>query len=229
MRPAATTKKGAQARGGQVDEIVETRRRPAEGFVTRRFVADHAVGGIGRLVADATRKTEYPHPEGRRHDAVREILRQALDRRAADGGFIELFRVAPDDFRDGLAPGFEPSVSQRRRDGLDMAFKAFLRRQGRGDQNQQDRPKRDDHKVVFDHQAEQGCDAEERQKGEHALSFPLGKAVAFPVQVAVQPGYQCANPGDGMADAPEQPVRITEDALHDQGRKCEKEHEVGRP
>ena len=35
--------------------------------------------------------------------------------------------------------------------------------------------------------------------------------------------------GENGMHAPEQPVRITHDALHDQGEKCEKEHEVGRP
>ena len=52
---AATISSARQPRRRQVDEIVEPRRRPAEGVVARRAMADHAVGGVDRLVERARR------------------------------------------------------------------------------------------------------------------------------------------------------------------------------
>ena len=66
----------------QVDQIVEARRRPAEIFVARGAVADHGVGGVDRLVGEEARQAEQQEPEGRRDDAVGEILRRRLDRGA---------------------------------------------------------------------------------------------------------------------------------------------------
>ena len=88
-----------QARGRQIDQVVEPRRRIAEVAVTRRAMADHAVGGVDRLVGDAAGKPANRQPENRRHDAVGEVLRQALDRRARDAGLIERLGIAADDLR----------------------------------------------------------------------------------------------------------------------------------
>ena len=42
---AAATRRSADRAMRQIDEIVEPRRGPAEGFMAWRAVADHTVGG----------------------------------------------------------------------------------------------------------------------------------------------------------------------------------------
>ena len=68
----------------QVQQIVEPRRRPAECPIARRFVPDHAVERVRHLVGEEPGQPEQQIPEGRRHDAVAEILGQAFDRGARD-------------------------------------------------------------------------------------------------------------------------------------------------
>ena len=52
-----------QARGRQVDQIVEPCRRPSEGKETVVLVADHAVSGINSLVERAAGKAADHHPQ----------------------------------------------------------------------------------------------------------------------------------------------------------------------
>ena len=75
---------GCKPRGRQIDEIVEACRRPAESEMARRFVADHAVGRVDRLVGDGAGQPGHRHPEQRRHDAIGDILGKAFDGGAAD-------------------------------------------------------------------------------------------------------------------------------------------------
>src|ERR1700722_8770494 len=46
-----------KTRRRQIDEIVESRRRPAEGKVALILMSDHAVGGVDRLVEPVVNKT----------------------------------------------------------------------------------------------------------------------------------------------------------------------------
>ena len=108
-------KQGCQPRRRQVDQIVETRGRPAERLVFRRAVTDHGIGGVGRLVGHAARQPADRQPEGGRHDAIGEILGKAFDRRARHAGAIEAFRVAPDDSRHRVAAGRQAVVQRRAR------------------------------------------------------------------------------------------------------------------
>ena len=115
----------------QIDEIVEPRRRPAERGVAVVLMADHAVGGVDRLVERAAGKPAERGPEDRRDDAVGEILRQALDRRARDGGLVQHVRIAADDHRDRAASLFEARVEPLG-DRADMARETALSGQARG-------------------------------------------------------------------------------------------------
>jgi hypothetical protein len=78
-----------EARGGQVQQIVEAGRGPAEMPVALGSVADHAVGGIDRLVDDDARQAEQRKPQGRRHHGVGGVLGQTLDGAAGDAGAVE--------------------------------------------------------------------------------------------------------------------------------------------
>ena len=113
---AATTSSADEPRRRQVDEIVEPRGGPAEGLVARRAMADHAVGGVDRLVDGGAGQARERHPEHRRHDAVGEILGQALDRGARHAGLVERLGIAADDLRYRRAAGGEAVAFERRRD-----------------------------------------------------------------------------------------------------------------
>ena len=78
-----------EPRGWQVDEIVEPRSRPAESLVARRAMADHAVGGVDRLVDGGAGKPCEQHPEDGRNDAIGKIFRQAFDRCPCNARLVE--------------------------------------------------------------------------------------------------------------------------------------------
>ena len=99
---AAKSKPG-EARAGQVDQVVEPRRRPAEMQVALGLVADHRIRGVDGLVDGDAGKAEKRIPEDRRDDAVGGVLGEAFKRGLGDARFIELGRVAADDFGHGAA------------------------------------------------------------------------------------------------------------------------------
>ena len=67
----------------QIDEIVEPRGGPAERLVARRAVADHAVGGVDRLVERGAGEPGDGHPERRRDDRRRRNSRRGFRSRRA--------------------------------------------------------------------------------------------------------------------------------------------------
>src|SRR5208337_5436307 len=75
-----------EAGGRQIDDVVEPRRRPAEGGVALVLVADHTVGGVDRLIERPAGQPAERGPEDGRDDAVGEVLGEAFDRRARDAG-----------------------------------------------------------------------------------------------------------------------------------------------
>ncbi len=97
--------------------------------MARRAMADHAVGGIHRLVGRHTGQAEQSAPEHRRHHAIGKILGEALDGSPHDTGFIEPFRIAPDDAGDGGATAREATRLQPLCHGGDMIVEAPLREQ----------------------------------------------------------------------------------------------------
>ncbi len=125
--------------GQQIGEVVETRRRPAEGAVMRGRVPDHAVERIRHLVGEEAGQPEHQVPEYRRDHPVAEILGQAFDRGARDAMRVEAPRVAADDVPHRVATGSEPALAQRPGDLGDVLEEAAL---GDKNRNQQDLDRR---------------------------------------------------------------------------------------
>ena len=125
-----------QPRGGPVDDVVEPGGCEAEGLVAWRPVADHTVGGVDRLVGDAARQPGQGQPERGGNDPVREILRQALDRRAGDAGLVERGGIATDDHRHGGAGRFQAWTIQRVGHGADVGVETALRDETRCEEAQ---------------------------------------------------------------------------------------------
>ena len=92
-------------------------------------MADHAVGGVDRLVGHHAGQAEKRAPEDRRHHAVGEILGEALDGRARHARLVERARVAADDLGDGFAPRLEAARVERIGHGGDMLIETPLRDQ----------------------------------------------------------------------------------------------------
>ena len=116
-----------EPRGREVQDVVEPRRGAAEVAVAVVEVADHAVGGVHRLVGGAAGQTGEGEPEGRGDDAVGEVLGEALDRGARDAGGIERLRVAADDSGEPDAAGGEATTLEsggHRRDVLPEAARS---------------------------------------------------------------------------------------------------------
>src|SRR3984885_5043226 len=130
-----------ETRRRQIDEVVGPRRGPTERFVSFVPMADHAVGGINRLIQRATGKTAERDPKDRSDDAVGKILRQALNRRARGARFVQDVRTTTDDLGDRAAPLIETrleSFGHR----FDVACEAALRRQARGGKGKRDKAER---------------------------------------------------------------------------------------
>ena len=114
-----------EARGRQVDEIVEPRRRPAEGLVARRAVADHRIGRVDRLV-------ERRRPAGRRRRARRPARRRR--RKNSRRGFRSrpgrrrLGRASaglrPTIIATACAPAFQPALVEAVATARDMLVQA---------------------------------------------------------------------------------------------------------
>ena len=122
-----------EPRRRQVDEIVEARGGEAEGFVARRAVTDHAVGGVDRLVGGAAGEPGERHPKRRGDDAVGKILGQAFDGRTRDAGLIQRLGIAPDDLRNRRAAGGEAILTRLdHASGSDRVYEAVSRIDPRG-------------------------------------------------------------------------------------------------
>jgi len=119
--------------------------------VSRRAITDHGIGGIDNLVGDKAREPEHGKPEGRRDNAIGKVLRAGFDRRAADAGFIQPFRIAADDLRHRLAAAVEAAFRQSVLDGLDMDVKAFLRDEDRRQKRQNDPAERQEQEGGLQH------------------------------------------------------------------------------
>ena len=186
----------------------------------RRPVADHAVGGVDRLVDRGTRQAGHGEPEGRRDDAVGKILRQALDGGARHARFVEVFRVAPDDHGDSLAAAFQPVPLQRVGDGFNMAGQAALcdertRDEGRGD-DAHTRAERRLHE-----QARRTRRQDEDDQREDTGCPSRAKAPVGAVERRIGPCDQPADPGDGVADRSVEGIGIADGAFDQERQECE--------
>ena len=155
---ARTISSADKPRRRQVDEIVEPGGGEAEVLVARRVVADHAVGGVDRLVGRAAGKPADREPEHRRDDAVGEILGEAFDRGARHAGLVERIGIAADDLRHRAAAGVEAIAFQRVGDAGDVLIEASLRDQAAGEDGDDDEAERQQQQPALDRIGQRGRD-----------------------------------------------------------------------
>ena len=215
-------KKRRKARGRQVDQIVEPRRRPAEGRVARCAVADHTVGGVDRLVECGAREPANDHPKNRRDDRVGEILRQALDGGAGDTGGIEAGGVAADDVRDRRAAGGDAALFERARDIGDMPVQAPLGDKCAGEEPDRKNPEGQTQQRVLYNEGDHADDCEQDQQGDNSCATPRLRSRRFAIKPAFEQRDQPADPGHRMPDRALQALRITETKLDQHGDECER-------
>ena len=139
VRAAAAMMSSADRReAGQVHEIVEARRSPAEGLVPRRAVADHAVGGVDRLVERRAGQAAEPSQKAGATIAVGEILGQALDGGAGDARLVQALRdCGRRSSTRRRARRRSRRSSQPLRHGRDMLVQAALGDQAAGEDRQE--------------------------------------------------------------------------------------------
>ena len=213
----------ARRDAGQIDEIVEPRRRPAECGVTLVLMADHAVGGVDRLVDRAADEAARRGPQDRRDDPIGEILGQALDRRAGHARLVQHLRIAPDDVRDRAASLVETSVEPLG-DRAHVSCKAALRRQARGEKHKHDEAERPKRKKRLHRQPRDERDRSEKDpERDDAERAARGETQARSVHQLVQPAEPAAHPSDGMANRAIERRRIADQRLEDRGGERERQ------
>ncbi len=211
-----------QARRRKIDQIVEARRGPAEREVALRLVADHAVGGVGRLVGGAARQAANHQPERGRDDAVGEVFGEALDGGARNTRFVERGRIAADDARNRLPSGGKACLLKR--DGnighvLIQAAASQQRARQRGLQDQRgDERKRESDDLVDQERNRDDDEKDGRKREDTAHPGARGRQVPL-VPDLLGPGNQRTHPGDRMADAGHELVGIANERFDKSARK----------
>src|SRR5208283_4676038 len=210
-----------ETRGRQVDEIVETRRRPAEIEMARVLVADHRIGGVGRLVGDAARQAGDGEPERGSDDAVGKVLRETLDRRACDPRFVERARIAPDNARNREPPGFDAAALQRLGDAHDMGVKTALRRQRGGERRERGHSQAALGQQGLQQRGRRDGDREQPDQRSEAAETATQRRTEIQAPIARLDGP--ALPCDRMAYRLEQDIGISSDRLDGERRRRERE------
>ncbi len=209
-----------EARGREIEEIVELRRRPAKGGVTRGQMTDHRVGGVDGLVGRHPWKPEQGAVKARRGHAVGEIFGEALDRRPRHPRIIERIRVAAHDLGNRRAASLQSLHLKRIGHGRNMLIEAPLRDQGARQQRDGDdrKPRRQEPgRQALQGEREQQTDEQQARKRED----PVEPAPCLGQALRVEPPFlvldERAHPHHGMARAPHERGRIAESGL-EQGR-----------
>ena len=190
-------------------------------------VADHAVGGIERLIGENARQSEQCCPENRCDNAIGEILCQRFDGASRNTGLVEPGRFASDDLRDGLPPARETVYCEGVGDGADMQIQAALCDQDRNQQPFNDPAKRErTQRGVDDHAdcAAQPDNCDHRKTAQRDLG---DGAVTGPVPDAVQRRNGAAHQDDRMWDAAIQPVGIPGNRIAQKGEGERQERQWG--
>ena len=134
-------------------------------------MADHAVGGVDRLVGGAAGQPADREPEHRRDDAVGKILGEAFDRRARDARLVERLGIAADDLRHRLAAAFEPLALERIGDALDVLVEAPLRDQRACEHGHQREAERQQQQDALDGIGRSGRNGDNNEQREEARRF----------------------------------------------------------
>ncbi len=189
---------------------------------------DHAVGRVGRLVQHAARKASDRQPERGRHDAVGKVLGQALDRGPGDAGLVENRRVAPDDHRDGRAPGRHAIALQSLGDVAHMREQAALSRQCGGHDAEEDEAGERARQQDLHRQGDDRGGAEEKSQRQDPGRATRRAAPAIAVEPTFEPGQQPAHPGDGMAEDAVERCRIADERFEREGEAAERDRDGQR-
>ena len=165
-------------------------------------MADHAVGGVDRLVDGGARQSADRHPEGGRHHAVGEILGEALDRRARDAGLVERAQ-----YRGRRSPTLLrarcsiPSSSSASANSLYMSVQAPLGDQRAGDDGEGDHAEGQEQEPMLDEHRPVPPETRIRiESADAPARFPPPWRRSLAVQPAVERADQRAHPRDRMTD-----------------------------
>ena len=94
---------GGEARGDEVEHVVDARGSPAEAQVALVAVAPHGVERVGEAEHQCARAAQQGKPEQRAEDRVVAVFEHRLDGGLGDAGFVELCGVPRHDPRQALA------------------------------------------------------------------------------------------------------------------------------
>ena len=118
----------------KVENVVESRRGPAEILVAATVVADHRIEGVGRAVSQEPGDTGDRTPEERRNDGVRGVLGNGFDGGPGDLIRIQFGGIASDQVGDLLSSRSKIVVGELARDrpGLALQRPAAQHEEGAG-------------------------------------------------------------------------------------------------
>ena len=219
---------GCEARGRQVHDIVEPRRRPAISEVAFAFVADHAVGCIDGFIEHTAREAAHSEPKNGRNNAVGKILSKAFDSCARNAMCVEGIGVAADDHRNGLASGFNTFSIKRFSDSADVFVQAALSNESAGEDGEHCHPDRIRQKQCdcLYGQRDAANNGKQDDKSEYTIGVSMGEAVFLAVEPSVETRDQRADPCDGMAYRTVKRLRIAARGFYGDG-KCDNDQRRG--
>ena len=224
LRPRQQERRPAQRGPGQprrheIQQIVQPRRRPAEMFITRRTMADHAVGRVDDLVGEDTGQAEQQRPEQRRRHGIGEVLGQRFECRPRHTPFVERLRIAPDDVLDGIAPADQAGLVQAARDRGDMAIETVLGDQ-RAHEHGMDHPaERDQAQQGHDHPPDCECAADQEHHGDDAPESLPGRAIREVVERLVEPIDEAAGEHGRVRNGAVEPFRVADRGVDQESQK----------
>ena len=190
-------------------------------------MADHAVGGVDRLVERAARQAAERDPEERRDHAVGEILGQALDRGARDARLVERCRdCGRRSSRRRAARRRGPRVRARRRPrahGRRGCAAPAGSRRASASSDEADRAPGQQRAAS----AASAISADRREIAARARATPSARRAAKPAPAgsvsASSQASQRAHPGDGMADRAVERRGIAGQRLDDERREGQRQ------
>jgi len=199
-----------QARWKEIQDIVKTRRGPAESRMSFCAMADHGIGRIDHLVDEKPRQAEERQVKGRRDDSIAEIFRAGFNRGAADCRLVESLRIAPDDTTHSKPPGSKTFSLQSLRNVSDMFVKASLRQKERSDKRLNEEAAHKAPAQSADDPSGKRCRRYHCCKRQNAKHLSPAKGKLRPVPARVEKPNQPSHKDHGMRQPAPQPVRVAD-------------------
>ncbi len=199
----------------QVGEIVEPGGRPAEMLMARGEVADHRIGGVDRLVGKESRQPEDEEPEGRRDDAVGQVLGGRFDRRPAYPRLVEAAGVAADDVRDRRARGRQ-ALAEGVGDRQHVVMQGTAGDQHRSDDRRADPAEGEGTETQLQPVADQRRQHDDDDHGEDAGRLAPRRGQRLAVQHPVEKADEPADDRHRMRQAPPDRLGIAEERVERQ-------------